>query len=466
MAYRVGLAAVSPELLGGLFLCLSAIFFIPLYLRTRIFTIPQFLQLRYSARAKLFYAWGDVLKSTLGQPITTYVGALAILGILGFEVTPPNILLCAAIVTGSIGLYAILGGMSAVIVTDLIQVIIIVLGGTAVVIGALIKVGGPIELYNFVGSQKFELLLPRESPNFAWDAVVFGNGTASALWAICSISMLQRALSARSIDDAKKGMLFGGFLKLMTIGLYAIPGIAAIKLFPGISPDIAYPTIVNEVLPMGLRSLVIAALLAALMSSADSGMNATAGLVALDIIPAMNKNVSEKVALLIGKLLVGATMTIGVILAPFILGFDTAVYELVLKVGGFLTLPAGICFLFGRFVKRVNGFGAVTTLIVGMTLGTYYVICSSVPELSGALPRIIRETQFYRIYPFFFILLCLVIMVSSLFAAPPTPQQLACLSAKSTVGTPDRPVGQPLIKSFRFWFGIYLLCFFALYLIF
>ena len=465
LAFKIGIAAANPELLGGFCLSLSAMIFIPIYLRNRILTIPQFLELRFSRATKLFYGGANVIRSFLAAPVHTYVGALLILGLFGFEVNTVNILICGGIVTSTIGMYVIVGGLRSVVITDTIQVGIMLGGGILVVVFGLIEVGGIQELYHHLGQEKFKLWLPYESEQFAWDAVLFGNGTASAIYAICAISVLQRTLAAKSVEDAQKGMLLGGFLKMFALFLYSLPGLIALVLFQDISPDSAYPLLAREVLPIGLRSIVLAAMIAALMSSEDSSLNANAGIIAVDIIPAFWKNVGETKALTIGKLTVSLQMIVGVLLAPSVLYFDIGVLELILKIAAFLTLPAGICFIFGRFSKRANETGALATLIAGLFLGIYYVLCSTVPELKSFLPNSIADTQFYRIYPFFFLFLSAIMMITSWLSQHPAPEKLCCLETN----LPNRQKeidGRPFYKKYYFWMIIYICCFLGVYWIF
>ncbi len=465
LAFNVGFAAANPELLGGFFLSLSAMFMIPLYLRARISTLPQFLELRFNRTAKLFYGCVNVIRSLLNAPIYAYVSALAILGLFGFEINTGNILICSATVACTIGLYVIYGGLKSVVVTDVIQVVIMLAGGITVVLVGLYEVGGIGALYESVGSEKFELLLPYESEQFAWDAVLFGNGTASAIYAICAIGVLQRVLGAKSVDDAQKGMLLGGFLKMFSMFLFALPGLIALALYPGVAPDEAYTHLARETLPIGLRSLILAAMVAALMSSEDSQLNATASVIALDIVPSIWKRIEEKRALLVGKIAVAFKMIFGVLAAPFIMHFDAGVLELILKVAGFLILPAGVCFIFGRFSRRTNGYGAVATLFTGMVLGIYYVLCSSIPDLRHLLPDIVAETQFYRVYPFLFLFLASVMLIVSYLTPAPSEEKLDCLNLKEAVDSVGA-TKKPLHKRYGFWMTLYLIFFFGMYAIF
>ncbi len=464
LAFKAGFAAIIPEINGGLMLVVSAIIFMPLFLRSKIFTIPQFLELRFNTTAKILFSGLFVCQNILLMPLGLYTGALAALGLFGWDINPTNITLAALSIACTVGLYATMGGLRSVVVTDVVQVVIMLVGGLTVAIVGVIKVGGFGALHQSAGPEMFEMLRPRGDPYFPWDAAFPGQMMHAAFYAFCNIALLQRALGAKDIDQARKGMLFGAFLKLGGILLFTIPGLVALTLYPQAAPDTTYAMMVRDFLPVGVSGLVLAGLLAAMMSSQDSSINAIAGLFALDIWPLVRPNASEREAVMVGKTFSATNLAWGVFAAPFFLTLDQGIYTIVLKVTGFMILPTGVCYIWGRFSQRVNGVGAVGVLLSGLVLGITYIAFSTLPSLRPHLPEIIANAHFYHIYPVFFIIFTVVLYGLSAMTAAPLPEKLECIrAAAEPVQTGPAPVWY---RSFKFWFAIYLACFIAVWVIF
>lgn len=464
LAYQAGFAAIIPEINGGLMLVVSAVVFMPVFLRSKIFTIPQFLQIRFNTAAKLLFSGLFVCQNILLMPLGLYTGALAAIGLFGWELTPTNISLCALGIACTVGAYATFGGLKSVVVTDAVQVVIMLVGGLTVAIVGVIKVGGFGALYAAAGPEQFEMLRPRGDPHFPWDAAFPGQMMHAAFYAFCNIALLQRALGSRDLENAQKGMLFGAFLKMGGILLFTIPGLVALVMYPDAQPDATYAMMVRDFLPVGISGLVLAGLLAAMMSSQDSSINAIAGLVALDIWPLVRPNASEREAVLVGKTYSACNLLWGVVAAPIFLSADQGIYTIVLKVTGFMILPTGVCYLWGRFSKRVNGAGAVATLLTGLVLGLTYIMFSTIPDLRVHLPDLIANAHFYHIYPVFFVIFTVILYSVSALTPAPTEARLACLRVEKE-DTSHLPK-LPWYRRFKFWLVVYLICFCAVYIIF
>jgi SSS family solute:Na+ symporter len=449
LASKIGLAASNNELIGGIMLGVSAIFFIPLYLRSRLYTIPEFLEKRFNRVAKLFFSFNFVIQSILATPIGFYAGGLAILHIFGLD---PKYLLPVCVVMGvSIGLYSVFGGLTSIVYTDRVQV------------------GGPAALYASVGPEYFEFLRPADDALLPWTALP-GIALHSAFFAFCSVAVLQRALGARSVYDAKMGMLFGAFLKIVTVFMLAVPGIIAAKLYPA-AGDTAMPVLVRELLPslgfwgVVLSGLVLAGLVSAVMSSADAGVCAISSVIALDIYPSCTRRtVNEARALFVGKLAATLIMVYGTFAAPFY-GKLGSIYLLILQVGGFMLLPVGTCFILGRFSRRVNSQGAVATLALGLVLSVAYIVGAKTPWGQSFMPEFLVKAHFYKVYPFFFLFYVVFLYVVSLCFPPPTREKLEVLEAGPAVQlAPETP--HAWYASFNFWWCVFLACVAAIYLVF
>jgi solute:Na+ symporter, SSS family len=467
LASKIGLAASNNELMGGIMLGVSAIFFIPLYLRSRLYTIPEFLEKRFNRVAKLFFSFNFVVQSILATPIGFYAGGLAVLHIFGLD--PKYLLLVCVIMGVSIGIYSVFGGLASIVYTDRVQASLLILGCLVITVVGLHRIGGPTALYEHLGPGYFEFLRPAEDPHMPWTTLP-GIALHSAFFAFCSVAVLQRALGARSVHDAKMGMLLGSFLKIVTVFMLAIPGMIAAKLYPG-AGDSAMPVLVRELLPslglfgLLLSGLVLAGLISAVMSSADAGVCAISSVIALDIYPSCSrKAVNEPRALFVGKLAAALIMVYGTFAAPYY-GKLGPIYLMILQVGGFMLLPVGTCFILGRFSRRVNEQGAVATLALGLVVSVAYIVGTKTPWGQSLMPEFFVQAHFYKVYPFFFLFYVIFLYGVSLLFPAPGADKLAVLEAGPAVQLAAE-TSRPWYGTFKFWWFIFLGCVVALYAIF
>ncbi len=462
LAHRIGVAAINNDLIGGFMLALSAILFVPMYVRSRICTVPEFLERRYDRRSRLLFSWAYVLQNVLSMPTGFYIGGLAVLGLFGFG---PEYLPVACLVLGAtIGTYSIFGGLTSVAKADTIQVVLLVGGGLLVSFIGLHKAGGWSVLHEQFAATHFELLLPRGT-DMPWTALP-GIALHSCYFAFASVHIVQKVLAAKNQHEAQQGMLFSGFLKLLAIPLFAVPGIVAAKLYPTAVGDATYALLVRDLLPVGVSGLVMAGLLAALMSTADSGVVALSSVIAMDIHPSLTKkkNPDPRAALRLGRWVSAVVMVFAMATAPFA-GNLGPIYPFILKLSGFAFMPVGVCFVFGRFSKRVNHQGAFACLLVGVVLGFVYVLFTSLPGLKAMLPAWFSALHFYEILPVFFALITAILFGVSWMTPPPDEEHLAVLRpSKNPEATGAE--GLPLWKTFQFWFAIFLGSLGLLYVVF
>jgi SSS family solute:Na+ symporter len=370
-------------------------------------------------------------------------------------------LACTAIGV-TVGAYSVFGGLTSVVKTDVVQVLLLIGGGLGVVAVGLHRVGGWESLYSRFGDTHFELLLPRGN-EMPWSALP-GIALHSCYFAFASVHIIQRVLGARNLHHAKCGMVFSAWLKLLAIPLFALPGIIALDLYPDAASDATFAFLVRDLLPAGISGLVMAGLLAALMSSADSGVCALSSVVAIDIYPSLTRRASERSALLVGKWTAAAIMVFGVVLAPYYQNLGP-IYPFILRLSGFAFLPIGVCFIFGRFSRRVNHQGAMACLLSGILLGFAYVIGTGFPHIAAHLPDWITRVHFYEILPLFFLFCTAMLFVVSWMYPAPTKCQLSVLDEKEATGLTGAE-GLHLWQTFRFWFASLLGVLGLLYLLF
>jgi len=465
LAYKVGIAAANPQLIGGVCLALSAIFFIPIYLRTKIFTIPGFLASRYNKPAKLIYCVTMILFGLFMTSIILYTGSLVILQLFGFDES--MIFYCSLILGIAVGVYAIVGGLSSVVYTDFIQSIVLLVGGFLVLFLGLSAVGGISGLMESIPPEHFELILPNDHEQLPFSGVVTGLFLISLFWAISNQELLQRTLGAKDTRNAQLGMLLGGFLKIIAIFVLVFPGILAFKLLPGINPDRAYPALIQQILPIGISGIVLAGFLAALMSTLDSSIMSLSSIFAIDIYPLFNKEVSEKKALKVGRLFAIFILIWGICTAPVIQHMGL-VYLLMHKVSSFLLPSIGVCYIVGRFSKRVNSFGAIVTMGLGFIIGSTILLFSTLPALIPYCPKIILESSFYHINFFLVLVYIVILLVSSRFRPAPKKEDLTFLEPSVEEKQERQAVLERvgIFGSFKFWIVVYLCLFLGVYLLF
>jgi SSS family solute:Na+ symporter len=369
-AWVLGIAIGAYEWMAAITLVLVGKYLLPVFLKHKIYTMPQFLEQRYDHRVRNVMAmfWLGVYVFVNLTSIL-WLGALAVNTVTGID-----------LVYGLVGLgafataYSLYGGLKAVALTDIIQVTLLVLGGILIAIIALNEVsGGAGVLAGFDvllerAPEKFDMIFTKDSPHYALlpgISVLIGG-----MW-IMNLSywgfnqyIIQRALAAKSTREAQKGIMFAAFLKVLMPVIVVLPGVAAVILAPDLeTPDKAYPTVMN-LLPVGLLGLVFAALIAAIVSSLASMMNSISTIFTMDLYRHIGAGQrSEQHLVKTGRIVSLSAMIIAMIVARPLLGqFDQA-FQYIQEFTGFFT--PGVCalFLLGVFWKRTTANGALGTAL-------------------------------------------------------------------------------------------------------
>jgi SSS family solute:Na+ symporter len=372
--YVIGLGIASYEWMAALTLLIVGKYFLPIFLRNEIVTMPQFLQQRYgpSIRNVMAVFW-LLLYVFVNVTSILWLGSIAVSTVTGLDQ------MYAIVAIGAFALlYQLWGGLKAVALTDIVQVALLVAGGLIIGFVALNQIGGdggPVAgfqtlLTEFPG--KFDMILSPDNPNFKelpGIAVLLGG-----LW-IMNISywgfnqyIIQRALAAKSIGEAQKGIAFAAYLKLLMPVIVVLPGMAALVLAPALSaPDQAYPTMMN-LLPAGLKGLVFAALIAAIVASLASKVNSIATIFTLDLYLKVNKAATERHLVMVGRIAAVTAMVIGVLVARPLLGGFSQAFQFIQDFTGFFTPSIVVIFILGLFWKRASEAGALTAAIGGVAL--------------------------------------------------------------------------------------------------
>ena len=408
--YAIGLAIASYEWMAAITLILVGKYLLPIFLERGIYTMPQFLEQRYDHRVRLvmaFFWLGVYIFVNLTSVL--WLGALALNTVAGLDIVQGMVLLGLFAVG-----YSLYGGLKAVAFTDIIQVVLLVLGGLMIAWIMLDKVSegsgvlAGFQILTERAPEKFDMILSRDNPHYAslpGLSVLLGG-----MW-IMNISywgfnqyIIQRALAAKNIHEAQKGIAFAAFLKLLMPIIVVLPGIAIFVLNPTLAtPDHAYPEAM-AMLPSGIKGLVFAALLAAIVSSLASMTNSISTIFTMDIYASFSSKKDENGnRVMVGRVVAVAAMLLAMICAKPLLGnFDQA-FQYIQEFTGFFTPGIVVIFLLGMFWKKTTSSGALAAAIGSAVLSFAFKI------LWPELPFIDRVGLVF--------LLCVAIAVSfSVFA--------------------------------------------------
>ena len=349
--------------------------FLPFYIRSGAFTMPEFLEKRFDSRSRWFLSLFSLVAYVLTKvSVTIYAGGIVVSELLGIPFWYGAI--GVVIFTG---IYTVIGGMKAVIYTETLQAIVLILGSVVITYLGLQEVGGWNELRNIVIAESpnhFNMWRPITDPDFPWTGLLFG-GTIVGVWYWCTDQyIVQRTLAANNIKIGRRGAIFGAYLKLLPIFIFLIPGIIAFALSikdPAIfsieKADRAFPMLVKTLLPVGLKGLVAGGLLAALMSSLASVFNSCSTIFTIDIYKKLRPLESEKKLLNIGKIATSVIVILGIVWIPIMEKIGGGVmYQYLQNVQSYIAPPVTAVFLLGIIWKRVNAEAAITTLLAGLIL--------------------------------------------------------------------------------------------------
>jgi SSS family solute:Na+ symporter len=446
-AYHTGLAVFNYNLTGVVVMVFFAVFLLPLYIRSKVFTIPEFLEKRFDKRSRYYFSAiciiGNIFLDAAGA---LYAGAL-IIKLIYPEADLQLIILIFAVLAAS---YTIPGGLSSVIKTELIQAVILILGSVILTFFCFQKGGAYfVDLYQN-GDLLTKLIRPMDDLATPWLGLIVGMPVLGIYFWANNQTMVQRVLSAKSVDEGRKGLIFNGFLTLTTLFIIAIPGLIARGLFPGLpSPDMVYPTMVINLLPVGLLGIILAALLSALMSALSAILNSTSTLFTMDFYAQIRPGADSKRLVFVGKITALAIIIIAAFWAPQIGRFGSLLkyYQEMLS---YISPPIVAAFLLGIFGKRVNGNGAFAGLIAGLVIAIIMLFFRT--QLFGDL-------HFLLVVPFLLILSMIIIYGVSLFSQRTSPEKLKdtvfALSDLRTEWSDLKTKGW--YKSYLFWSLLLLL---------
>jgi len=431
-----GLPVGAFEWLACLILLLLGWVFVPFYLRSNVFTMPEFLERRFNRSCATYLASISVIAYIFTKiSVHLYAAAIVLERVVGWSPMTAAIILVVAT-----GIYTIAGGLAAVIYTDLVQTLILLAGAIVLTFIGLEKVGGFAGLRAVVPDSYFHMVKSIRDPDFPWTGIFFG-APILGIWYWCTDQVIvQRVLSAKDEGHAKAGTIFAGFLKILPVFILVVPGIIAFALYPNLfhvvngvvtNGDIAYPTLIVNLLPTGLVGLMIAALLAALMGAMSSVFNSASTMVTLDFYKKYVPGANERQLVFFGRVATGAMVVLGLLWVPFIHLLSAQLYIYLQSVQAYISPPIAACFIFGILWPRLNGPGAISSLLVGFVLGAarfiFEVLDKSRHYQSGAI-RWLVDMNFLH-YAIWMFVVCSVVLIGVSFMYPaPERKRLAGLT--------------------------------------
>lgn len=432
---------------------LLAYFFVPFYYRAQVFTMPEFLERRFDQRSRWILSLVSLTAYVLTKvSVTVYAGALVFQALLPDTFGSPE----AAFWIGAMstvvltGIYTVFGGMRAVIYTESMQTIIFLVGASVITYFGLERLGGWGQLQDALKpySKEFALWRPLSDPQFPWLGVMIASPIVG-IWYWCTDQyIVQRTLAAKDLATARRGALFGGLLKVAPIFIFLVPGMIGFALHqrghlaipmqqtalgPMIHGDQVFPTLVTSLLPAGFRGLVVACLLAALMSSLASLFNSSATLFTIDIYEKLHPGCSQKHLVKVGRIATVCVVVLGILWIPVMARVSGGgLYQYLQSVQGYLAPPITAVFLLGLLWSRINATGAVCGLAGGFLLGigklTLQTFFGAGKIESPAMLAAIGDFNFLYAAGILFVVSILVVIGASLATPAPDPEKIRGLT--------------------------------------
>jgi SSS family solute:Na+ symporter len=439
-AYKYGLVYGNFEWMAGFTLILLSLFFAPLYMRSRVTTAPDFLERRFNRSCRDVLSIISLFSAiVIHMGVALYTAAWVLRGILGLApgatIFGVDALLLFIAVLGILtGIYTMIGGLLAVVWTESMQTILLLVGAVVITVAAYVKIGGWTELAHTLASHPHPLATVadshvtwstgnflnvardgKDSSGLPWYSILLGYPVIGIWYFCCDQTIVQRVLAAKDEKQARLGPLFCAFLKIFPVFLFVLPGVICValvqkNLFNGAAPQTAadtYTFMLTHLLPVGLKGLVAAALLAAAMQTCSAALNSTATLVAYDIFKRYKPGLGDPELVRIGKITTIAATLLAIVASP-LFGHYTTIFEGINKLISYVSPPVTAVFLLGIFWKRASSKAAFITLISGIILGfvTFYLDWNNIYRSD------------FMLMAFWLLVACLVIMVTTTFIFP------------------------------------------------
>lgn len=449
-AFQGNVAVYNYEWMAAVVLVVFAIFFLPFYLKSQVYTMPEFLEKRYDIRSRYLFSFITIVGNVIIDTASGLYAGNLILKIIFPDVESWMIISGLAFAAAA---YTIPGGLSSVVHTEVIQAVLLVLCSVLLTYFCFAEVGGwqgmvdGLEMMKTKGAldkspdEIMSLVRPIDDPRLPWTGLIFGVSLLGFYFWANNQFMVQRVLSAKNLEHGRWGALFAGLLKIPVLFFMVIPGVVAIVLFSDLDisflnykldvageavictnlndcPNMTYPVLIYTLLPTGILGLVIAGLLAAMSSSISATLNSASTLITMDFISKWNKNITSKELVRAGQIATVTLVILAAAWAPQIESF-ASLWEYLQVVLGYIAPPVVAAFVVGLFYKRANGNGAFYSFIVGYSL----VILLIILKVIGVSNTLV-EMHFLHQVPILFVICALSNIVISNLTDPPAPEKV------------------------------------------
>ncbi len=466
-AFSSGISVYNYEWMAALVLIVFLVFFLPFYLKTRVYTMPEFLERRFDQRSRYYFSALLVMMNiTIDTAAALYAGALVV------QIIYPEIPLWLSVVVLGIvaGIYTIAGGLKAVVYTDAVQAVLLLIGALLVAVLSFNAIGGSwSDIAARIPEGDLSIIRPASDPVMPWPGVITGVFLLGFYFWGTNQFMVQRTLAAKDLNHGRWGALFAGLLKLPIIFIMVLPGIFGRLLYPAAdypalaqNPDLIFPTLMFDLLPVGVRGLIIAALVAAIMSSVDSTLNSASTLVTMDFIKKLKPAASNHALVIAGRIVTFVFMALAIVWAPQIIKFPN-IWTYLQQMLAYLAPPIVACFFAGVFWKRANGHGAFAGLVVGhLAAAVFFVLALSgsiIVQTHALTPEEVQMAaagtpviHFLYLAPILLVISLLALVVVSFATAKPDAEVVRTLTWSPTVFAEEKPALDqlPWYKNYRY----------------
>jgi len=451
-----GMAMAHWEIQGWMILILGWVF-VPFYSRSMVYTMPEFLERRYNPQSRTILSVISLVSYVLTKvAVTVYAGGLVFQQVFGikelwgidfFWIAAVGLVLITAI-------YTVIGGMRSVLYTSVLQTPILLLGSLIILVLGLRELGGWDEMIritgavpvNDYGNTMTDLIRNNKDPHFPWLGALTGSAIIG-FWYWCTDQFIvQRVLSGKSQREARRGSIFGAYLKLLPVFLFLIPGMIAFAIHQksigaggeaflpmlangNVNADAAFPTLVTKLLPVGVKGLVVCGILAALMSSLASLFNSSASLFTIDFYKRFKPKTSEKKLVVIGQIATAVIVLLGILWIPIMRSIGNVLYAYLQDVQSVLAPGIAATFLLGITWKKATAqggmWGLITGLVIGLTRLGANIFYSNVSNATESVfKNVFYDTNWLFFCGWMFLFCILVVVGVSLFTKAPSPEKI------------------------------------------
>jgi solute:Na+ symporter, SSS family len=424
-----GMAVGHFEWLAAIIVLILGWVFVPFYLRSNIYTMPEFLERRYNSTCRLYLASISLVAYVFTKiAVAIFAGAIVLKAVLGWNMFWGSLALVIAT-----GIYTVAGGLAAVIYTEVIQTVVLVAGALVLMFIGLQEVGGWEGLRAQVPPDFFHMMKPVSDREFPWTGIFFG-APILGIWYWCTDQVIvQRVLSAKDIGHAKAGTVVAGFLKILPVFMLIVPGMTARALYPAemaADSNSAFPTLVIRLMPVGLQGVMVAAMLAALMSSLSAVFNSSSTIFTIDFYRKFRPQATERQLVNVGRIATIIMVILGMLWIPFMSRISSQLYVYLQSVQAYIAPPIAAVFLLGVFWKRINGQGAISALLAGFVLGALRFILEV--AYAGSLPSGLLGfyvgMNFLHFAAFMFVICVSILVIVSLLTLAPGAEKVGGLT--------------------------------------